>query len=89
MAIPNIKEKDIVKAMKYIDEEGVPVQNRSTKYDLVAEDGKKYPVKYIIAIANHLANGAEISTNGFNAVEAKNTYRHKGLQSKQNRKNMN
>lgn len=71
MAIPKIKEQDIIDALKYIDENGVPFHNQSTKYELVTEDGKKYPPKYVIAVAAHIGTGAEISTEGFNAVEAK------------------
>ena len=43
MAIPKIEKHDIIEALKYIDENGVPSQNQSTKYDLVIENGKKYP----------------------------------------------
>lgn len=71
MAIPKIKEQDIINALKYIDENGVPFHNQSTKYELVTEDGKKYPPKYVIAVAAHIGTGVEISTDGFNAVEAK------------------
>lgn len=72
MAIPKIKKQDILEALKYIDENGVPFHNQSTKYELVSDDGKRYPPKYVVAVAAHLANGADISTEGFNAVEAKN-----------------
>lgn len=78
MAIPKIKEQDIIDALKYIDENGVPSQNQSTKYELVTEEGKKYPPKYVIAVAAHLATGGEISTDGFNAVEAKSYLQGKG-----------
>ncbi len=72
MAIPkNISKEDILKAIKYIDENDVPDKNKSTKYELVDKSGKKYPTKYIIAVANYLANHEDISTDGFNAVEAK------------------
>lgn len=72
MAIPkNISKDDILQAIKYIDEEGIPDKNKSTKYELVDESGKSYPPKYIIAVANYLANQEDISTEGFNAVEAK------------------
>lgn len=40
MAIPKIKEQDIVAALKYIDGSGVPFHNQSTKYELVTEGGK-------------------------------------------------
>lgn len=79
MAIPKIKEQDIIDALKYIDENGVPFHNQSTKYELVSEDGKKYPPKYVVAVAAHIATGAEISTEGFNAVEAKNYLESQGF----------
>ena len=79
MAIPKIKEQDIIDALRYIDENGVPLHNQSTKYALVTEDGKKYPPKYVIAVAAHLASGMDISTDGFNAVEAKNYLQGQGF----------
>lgn len=88
MAIPKIKEQDIKEALKYIDENRVPFQNQSTEYELVTEDGKRYPPKYVIAVADHIANGKDISTEGFNAVEAKNYFENKGynIESKQQEK---
>lgn len=85
MAIPKIDEQNILEALKYIDEHGVPDRNKSTQYVLVTEDGKKYPPKYVIAVANHLANGVDIITDGFNAVEAKNYFETRGysIESKQ------
>lgn len=71
MAIPKVTKQDIIAAIEYIDKNGVPSQNQSTKYDLITEEGHKYPPKYVIAVADHLANGSEIATDGFNAVEAK------------------
>lgn len=79
MAIPKIKEQDIIDALKYIDENGVPFHNQSTKYALVTEDGKKYPPKYVMAVAAHIASRADISTAGFNAVEAKNYLQGQGF----------
>lgn len=38
---------------------------------LLLRMGKKYPPKYVIAVAAHIATGEEVSTEGFNAVEAK------------------
>ena len=71
MAIPKFKKEYIIEALKYIDENGVPFHNQSTKYELVTDDGKRYPPKYVVAVAGHLANGTDISTDGYNAVEAK------------------
>ncbi len=78
MAIPKINEQNILDALKYIDEKGVPFHNQSTKYELVTEDGKKYPPKYVIAVASHLASGEDISIESFNAVEAKNYLQSQG-----------
>ena len=72
MAIPKLKKQNIIDALKFIDEKGVPDHNASVKYALVSGAGKKYPPKYVVAVADHLANGTDISTTGFNAVEAKN-----------------
>ena len=77
MAIPKLTEESINEALKYIDEHGVPWHNESTVYVLVS-DGKKYPPKYVIAVANHMANGEEISTQGYNAVEAKSYLESRG-----------
>lgn len=71
MAIPKIKKEYIIEALKYIDKNGVPFQNQSTKYQLVTEDGKRYPPKYVVAVADHLANGTTISKVSFNSIEAK------------------
>lgn len=85
MAIPKIDEQNITAALDYINEHGVPDKNKSTQYVLVTEDGKQYPPKYVIAVANHLANGVDIITDGFNAVEAKNYFETRGysIESKQ------
>ena len=79
MAIPKFKKEYISKALKYIDEHGVPFHNQSTKYELVTDGGKRYPPKYAVAVADHLSNGADISTDGFNAVEAKNYLESQGF----------
>ena len=79
MAIPKISEQNIADALKYIDEKGAPFHNQSTKYELVTEDGKKYPPKYVIAVAAHIATGEEIDTEGLNAVEAKSYLQGQGF----------
>lgn len=71
MAIPkNIDKQNIYDALAYIDENGVPLCHQSYNYDLATDDGKKYPPKYVIAVANHLVNKAEISTDKFYPEEA-------------------
>ncbi len=79
MAIPKFSEEYIKKAIQFIDENGVPDQNKSTKYELVTEDGKKYPPKYVIAVAAKLATGKEdIKFDDYNAVEAKGYFETRG-----------
>ena len=78
MAIPKFPDEFIQKAIQYIDENGVPDQNRSTKYELVTDNGKKYPPKYVIAIAAKLATGNEVQYGDYNAVEAKNFFEARG-----------
>lgn len=89
MAISKIEQKVILDALKYIDENGVPFHNQSTKYELVTEDGKKYPPKYVIAVAVHLVNGAEIATDGFTAIEAKPILKDKAFILHTNRRSLN
>lgn len=79
MAIPKLKKQDIIDALKFIDENGIPERNMSMKYSVVSEKGKKYPPKYVIAVADHLANGADISTENFDAKEAKNYLENQGF----------
>ncbi len=85
MAIPSFDKKYIPEAIKYIDENGIPSRNLSTKYELVWENGNKYPPKYVIAVAYHLSSGADIDISAFNAVEAKNYFETRGyiIQTKQ------
>lgn len=72
MAIPKLEKTYICAAIKYIEENGIPQHNTSTKYGLLWENGKQYPPKYVIAVANYLQNGGAIDTTGFNTIEAKN-----------------
>ena len=79
MAIPKFKKEHIIDALKYIDKNGVPDHNQSTKYELVTDDGKRYPPKYVLAVADHLANGQGISTDGFNTLEARSYLESQGF----------
>ena len=85
MAVPKVEEQYIAEAIKYIDENGVPWHNTSTKYELLWKNGNTYPPKYVIAVANHLQNGVDIDVSGYNALEAKNYLSGRGyeIQTKQ------
>ncbi len=54
----NIGEKDILAAIKQIDQSGVPKARLSRTY-LVRYNGKYYPPKYVIALANIMVNGSD------------------------------
>ena len=71
MQIDNLTKENIISAIEYIDENGVPFHNQSTRYELVAEDGKKYPPKYVVAVAKSIVTSEEISTADFNSIEAR------------------
>ena len=45
MAVPKVDGQFIAEAIKYIDENGVPWHNMSTKYELVWENVNTYPPK--------------------------------------------
>ena len=79
MAIPKLKKQNIIDALKFIDENGVPEHNTSVKYVLVFENGKKYPPKYVMAVADHLANGTDISAEAFTSADAKNYLESQGF----------
>lgn len=61
MAIPkNIQREHVIEALKFIDEQGVPSNRESTKYNL-SYNNRLYPPKYVISKANVYANGQELS----------------------------
>lgn len=60
----NIAREHILKAIEYIDENGVPQKRQSTKYDLLYKE-KRYPPKYVISIANKYINGKEHNSQEF------------------------
>lgn len=80
MAVPKVDEQYIAEAIKYIDENGVPQHNASTKYELLWKNGNTYPPKYVIAVANYLQNGVEIDVSRYHAIEAKNYLLGKGYE---------
>ncbi len=71
MAIPQITKQDILDALKYIGENGTSSCHQSDKYELVTEDGTRYSIKYVAAVAAHNANGSEINPEEIDPDEAK------------------
>jgi len=71
MAIPkNITTQHIEKAIEEIVTAQIPAQRLEQNYSLIS-NGKTLPPKYVISIANKHANGRELNSQKFNAVEAK------------------
>ena len=71
MAIPKISKQDVISALEYIDKNGVPFHNQSTKYVLVADNGRRYPPVYVIAKAADLSGIKGITTESYTASEAR------------------
>lgn len=88
MAVPKLKRQDIIDALKFIDENGVPERNVSREYILVSGDGKEYPPKYVVAVADHLANGTDISIASFDSGEARNCLEKLGFTIKTKRQEL-
>ena len=74
MAIPkNINKDHVIRAIQKIDREGVPERRESTRFNLSYE-GKYYPPKYVISIANIFANGEEYSPSLFSGGDETNKF---------------
>ncbi|MHC4441369.1 MAG: hypothetical protein ACYTF1_00250 [Planctomycetota bacterium] len=61
----NITRENILKAVNNVDEVGFPPSRASRKF-LLEYQGKYYPPKYIVSIANRYANGHELPSSKFN-----------------------
>ena len=59
-----ITKSHILSAIKEIDEQGIRNGRHSNTYDLIY-DGKPYPPKLVISIANRYATGTELDSNEF------------------------
>ena len=68
----NITQEHIIKAIQEIEslKESIPHHRQSVNYDVIYE-GKRYPPKFVISLANKFANGKELDSNEFDAIEAK------------------
>ncbi|WP_394173988.1 HNH endonuclease [Guptibacillus hwajinpoensis] len=65
MSLPkNISKQHVLLAIQYIDEKGVPKKRLSTRFHLIY-NGKLYPPKYVLSIANTYANGEELPPSFF------------------------
>lgn len=81
-SINDITKEDVERAFEYIDENGVPYHNESITYDVLSENGNKYPVRYTIAVALHLKTNDPIDTfikDPFSSITAKNRLENLGF----------
>jgi hypothetical protein len=60
----NIKKEHLEKAIEEIDKDGIRKGRYSSIYDLI-HNGKSYPPKLVLSIANRYANGTELAANDF------------------------
>lgn len=60
-----ITRTHILEAAKIIDQKGIPKNRKSTKYNVLVS-GRKYPPKYVIAVASKLATGKMINSQDYN-----------------------
>ena len=65
-----ITEEHVIKALEWINDNGVIPNRKSKRYHLVYE-GIHYPPKYVISVANRYANGEELPPSDFDIHEAK------------------
>lgn len=69
----NITQDDCFRAVRVIDNEGVPDPHRSKKFDVLI-GSKRYPPKWVIHVANQFANGSRYPTSDFSGGTESNTF---------------
>jgi hypothetical protein len=80
MIPPNIRREHILLAIQEIDIHGVLPSRASSKYNL-RFDGKTYPPKYVISLANKFANGKELNPQEFSGGQETNGFlKQRGFQ---------
>jgi len=68
-----VNYQDILKALTFIDKNGVPPNRRSTKYNLFRND-KFYPPKYVLSIATKIVTGRELEPFQFSGGYETNNF---------------
>lgn len=71
----NIDKSDVLAAIRRIDAEGVPAPRKSKVYNLLF-NGRSYPPKYVLSLANESANGKELPWRRFRGGAETNTFLH-------------
>jgi len=73
MIPPNISREHVLKALRKIEEEGIPPGRSSKKFNLI-HNGKPFPPKYVISLANLFANGKKLNSEVFSGGQETNNY---------------
>jgi len=60
----NITREHVIKGIEEIETSGFPAARTSRKF-LLKYNGKDYPPKYVLSIANKYANGKKLAPNEF------------------------
>ncbi len=69
----NITREAVLQAIAEIDSEGIPLRRNSRIYHLVL-NGRSYPPKYVISLANKYVNGYELSPEAFTGGNQTNDF---------------
>lgn len=69
----SIKREHIIKAIEEIEKNGVPKRRKSRKFFLEF-NGRHYPPKYVISLANKYANGKELDPTKFGGGKETNNF---------------
>jgi DNA polymerase III delta prime subunit len=69
----NIEHEHVIQAIGEIDRSGIRYHRESVRYNLVYQ-GKPYPPKYVVSIANKYANGRELEPSEFNSGPETNDF---------------
>ena len=69
----NIEREHIIKAIREIDLNGIPLGRESKKFCLIFK-GKQYPPKYVLSLANRFANDEELDPSEFSGGQETNNF---------------
>ena len=69
----NIIREHVIKALEEIDASTIPPGRQSTKFVLVFE-GRRYPPKYVISLANKFVKGEELRPSTFGGGQETNNF---------------
>jgi hypothetical protein len=84
----NIKREDVLKALAEIDKSGVPANRKSRKFNLI-HNHKTYPPKYVLSLANFMANKRELDPEEFGGgLETNNFLTKLGFEIREGRENI-